>query len=178
LKQCLGLKEPKGILKVEEMATSYRQGRVFAMQAFYACDIGKREMVQVLPGLEKQNPIPKQQLEFGMAMIDHVQTKDEAIDVEIDALLENWSMNRLANLDKHILRIAFAELLYVSKTPSAVVVSEATAIAKKFSTEDSAKFVSGLLHSFAKKLGLLLDKKEVKSYKEVESENTEVETND
>lgn len=165
------------MLKVEKMATSYRQGRVFAMQAFYACDIGKREMVQVLPGLEKQNPISKAQLEFGMAMIDHVQTKAEAIDAEINALLENWSMSRLANLDKHILRIAFAELLYVSKTPSPVVVSEATAIAKKFSTEDSAKFVSGLLHSFAKKLGLLtdkLDKKEVKS----EKNDSEVEAND
>jgi transcription antitermination protein NusB len=157
------------------MATSYRQGRVFAMQAFYACDIGKREMVQVLPGLEKQNPIVKAQLEFGMAMIEHVQSKGESIDLEINALLENWSMSRLANIDKHILRIAFAELLYVPKTPSAVVVSEATAIAKKFSTEDSAKFVSGLLHSFAKKLGLFIEnKKEVKT----ENESSEVEAND
>jgi N utilization substance protein B len=160
------------------MAKSYRQGRVFAMQAFYACDIGNRDMVQVLPGLEKQNPISKPQLEFGMAMIDHVQTKLEAIDIELVALLDNWKLERLANVDKHILRMAFAELLYVPKTPSAVVVSEAIAIAKKFSTEDSAKFVSGILHSFAKKLGLFSgEKKEIEPETEI-AEAIEDEAND
>ncbi len=68
---------------------------------------------------------------------------------EIDAILvktvEHWSIERLALIDKLVLRIGVAELLFLPETPPKVVIDEAVEIAKKFSTEKSGSFVNGVL---------------------------------
>jgi transcription antitermination protein NusB len=67
---------------------------------------------------------------------------------EIDAVItkhtKNWSLERLATIDRNILRIAVAELYY-TETPPAIIINEAIEIAKRFSTEQSGKFVNGIL---------------------------------
>ncbi len=67
---------------------------------------------------------------------------------EIDSIItkhtKNWSLERLATIDRNILRLAVAEL-YFTDTPAAIVINEAIEIAKKFSTEQSGKFVNGIL---------------------------------
>jgi N utilization substance protein B len=68
---------------------------------------------------------------------------------EIDEILgrtvEHWSIERLALIDKLVLRIGVAELLFLPETPPKVVIDEAVEIAKKFSTEKSGSFVNGVL---------------------------------
>lgn len=67
------------------------------------------------------------------------------IDAHIQRLSSGWDINRLVKIDKAILRIASAELLYVKETPVKAVINEAVELAKKYSTEDSASFVNGIL---------------------------------
>ena len=67
------------------------------------------------------------------------------IDEQIKKFTTGWDINRLVKLDKDILRMAICELLYVKYTPVKVVVDEALELAKKYSTEDSASFVNGVL---------------------------------
>ena len=75
---------------------------------------------------------------------------------EIDGLLRattrNWSLERMPSIDRALLRVAVYELLACPETPTAVVLNEAVALAKHYSTEDSGKFVNGLLSAVAGKV--------------------------
>ena len=70
---------------------------------------------------------------------------NKEIDETIGKYASGWDFERLVKMDKDILRIAVSELLYIKETPMKVVVDEAVELAKKYSTEDSASFVNGIL---------------------------------
>lgn len=72
------------------------------------------------------------------------ENKDE-IDEQIKKFAFGWDINRLVKMDKDILRIAICELVYVKEAPLKVIIDEAVELAKKYSTEDSASFVNGIL---------------------------------
>ena len=76
---------------------------------------------------------------------------------EIDGLIErhaeHWRMERMAAVDRNILRAAVAELLGFPSTPRAVIINEALEIARKFSSPESAQFINGVLDSVGKELG-------------------------
>lgn len=78
--------------------------------------------------------------------------------VEIDELIKNnstgWDIERLVKMDKDILRIAIVELLYIKENPVKVVIDEALEIAKKYSTDDSASFINGVLAKIIVEKGL------------------------
>ena len=69
------------------------------------------------------------------------------IDDQITEASTNWRLERLAVLDRLILRLAIYELLFETDTPRAVVINEAIELARRFSTEDAVKFVNGVLDS-------------------------------
>ncbi|KUK20067.1 MULTISPECIES: transcription antitermination factor NusB [Pseudothermotoga] len=73
-----------------------------------------------------------------------------SIDEKISLCLENWSLQRLSLVDRSILRLATYELLYESDVPIEVTLDEAVEIAKKYGTENSSKFVNGVLDKVAK----------------------------
>lgn len=68
---------------------------------------------------------------------------------EIDTLIRKyahgWDLARLVKIDKDILRISIAELLYIEETPKKVSIDEAIELAKKYSTDDSSSFINGIL---------------------------------
>jgi len=71
--------------------------------------------------------------------------------VEIDKLIisrsKNWDFDRITLIDKLILRMALAEMMYVDEVPPKVSIAEGVEIAKQFSTEDSSSFINGILDS-------------------------------
>lgn len=69
----------------------------------------------------------------------------DALDARIMAHAQNWELHRMAIVDRNILRLAVYEMLYREDIPPIVSINEAVDIAKKFSTQDSGKFVNGLL---------------------------------
>lgn len=76
--------------------------------------------------------------------VDHL----EEIDASLESKLEKWSLNRLAKIERTILRLAAFELLYTPETPSNVVINEAVEISKTFGDEQSGKFVNGVLSKY------------------------------
>lgn len=72
------------------------------------------------------------------------------IDNLLDNIAENWSLNRINRVDLAVLRLATAEFLYMKGTPAAVIVNEAVNIAKKYGTDDSGRFVNGVLGKIVK----------------------------
>lgn len=69
----------------------------------------------------------------------------EKIDSLIKQYSENWALERMASVDRNVLRIGAYELLYMKETPVKVIIDEAIEVAKKYSKEDSNKFINGIL---------------------------------
>ncbi len=82
---------------------------------------------------------------FAASLVETVTARGKEIDALLTETVEHWSLERLALLDKLILRLGVAELLFLPETPPKVVIDEAVEIAKKFSTEKSGPFVNGVL---------------------------------
>ena len=106
---------------------------------------------EVLPGVLESQPIADDQKKYGMKLVDLVQAHREELDEEIKAASVHWEIDRMAKIDRIVIRIAMVELLYVPDIPTKVAVSEAVQIATKFSTDNSGTFVNGLLAGFMQK---------------------------
>ena len=82
---------------------------------------------------------------FADPLIRGVLEKRDLIDEKIKGHAKNWDFHRIAAVDRNIMRLAIYEMLYREDIPPVVSINEAVDIAKKFSTQDSGKFVNGIL---------------------------------
>ena len=82
---------------------------------------------------------------YAINIAEYFQRNHKEIDDIIQKYAKNWDLGRLVKMDKDILRIAIVELLYMKDAPMKVVVDEALELAKKYSTDDSASFINGIL---------------------------------
>ena len=89
--------------------------------------------------------LPEKAREFANALAAGVLENRAALDQVIVKYAENWELSRMAAVDRNILRLASYELLSHAETPVSVVIDEAVEIAKTYSTQDSGKFVNGIL---------------------------------
>ncbi len=138
------------------MNKSYRPARVFAMQLLYAMEITGQTVGEALPGVLEGQPIDDEQKKYGMKLVDLVLAHRAELDEEIKTATVHWEIERMACLDRIVIRIAMVELLYITETPIKVVLSEAIQISGKFSTEDSGSFVNGLLTGFMQKRNIVV----------------------
>lgn len=80
---------------------------------------------------------------------------------QIDSIIENyskgWKLNRIANVDLAILRLAFAEVLYMDNIPFRVSINEAIELAKVYGSDESPSFINGILGNYVEKEGLKQD---------------------
>ena len=83
--------------------------------------------------------------EYIVKIANAFKANKNTIDEQIKKFAFGWDLNRLVKMDKDILRIAICELLYVQDAPLKVIIDEALELAKKYSTDDSAAFVNGIL---------------------------------
>jgi len=88
---------------------------------------------------------PPFDLVYARRLLDGVEKNRTRIDLILDKVVENWDIERIAIIDKNILRIAICEILYFDDIPPKVSMDEAIEIAKIYSTADSGKFVNGIL---------------------------------
>jgi|TARA_B100001971_G_scaffold181924_1_gene178928 N utilization substance protein B len=90
--------------------------------------------------------------QFAEPMVYGVIENCDSIDRELSNLATNWELHRMAGVDRNILRLAVYEMLHREDIPPVVSINEAVDIAKKFSTDDSGKFVNGILDKMKSKL--------------------------
>jgi len=91
--------------------------------------------------LDSQNEVKG----YAIEIAEYFQKHHKEVDEIIQKHARNWDLQRLVKMDKDILRIAIVELLYIKDAPMKVVVDEALELAKKYSTDDSASFINGIL---------------------------------
>jgi transcription antitermination protein NusB len=122
-----------------------RQAREAALQIVYMADIAKMAPEDAARMIWNGIELPEKAKEFADALAKGVLEERDLLDKIIVKYAENWELNRMAAIDRNILRLAAHELLRHSDTPISVVIDEAVEIAKHFSTQDSGKFVNGIL---------------------------------
>jgi transcription antitermination protein NusB len=129
-----------------------RRAREIALQVLYQLDIRPAEPEEALDlYFENFRPSDKAR-EYCRRLIDGVVQNREEIDRLIEENAENWTLKRIAVVDRNILRISAFELLHCPDVPFKVSLDEAIELAKKFSTDDSGSFINGILdriHSLA-----------------------------
>jgi len=115
------------------------------LQALYAYELSQEPIEQIIDYLFAGLKDESDALEFAKELIYKVIEHQNEIDRRIRSRVENWEFNRIALIDKLVLRMAICELLCFSDIPPKVSINEAIEVAKKYSTENSGKFVNGVL---------------------------------
>jgi N utilization substance protein B len=126
------------------------QARTAVVQMLYALDLGNADMkTQAMSYLEERK-IKGQKAEFALNLFNGVLENLEKIDEVIkNHLSKDWDFDRLDNVDKAILRLGVYEILFTDLAYQ-VVINEAVEIAKLLSSQNSTKFVNGMLDKIAK----------------------------
>lgn len=120
----------------------------------YQWEIGGGSVDDVIVGYwsDPDRELPSASREFAEALTRGVVSHHESIDPLIAEAAEHWRLERMAVLDRLILRLAVEELVHHGETPARVVIDEALELARTFSTEESVKFVNGNLDAIRRKL--------------------------
>jgi len=130
-----------------------RKSRELALQMLFQSDMGHQSAEQV----ERTFWAARSDLEDGVRgfagdLFRFAMDRCQEIDQLIEQHTDHWRMERMAAVDRNILRAGVAELLCFPKTPRPVVINEALEIARRFSTPESVQFINGVLDSVAKQL--------------------------
>jgi N utilization substance protein B len=125
-------------------STSRRHGREIALQALYGTEVGKRPASDILTELLARDDSSDGRAFVRDLVMGTLENEAESDEV-IAPRLEGWTLDRLPTIDRIILRMSVFELRHRKETDSAVVLNEAVELAKKFSTEDSGRYVNGVL---------------------------------
>ena len=129
------------------------KARKRALDALYASDVRGEEALELLRQtevelLDRQN----QQgiFDYAEMLVTGYLENAYQIDSEIQMLADNWSLDRMPAVDRAILRMAAWEILHNSEVPNEVAISEAVSLAGELSTDESPKFINGVLARLAK----------------------------
>jgi N utilization substance protein B len=138
----------------ERKFSGRRLARVLVMEILYRYDLLSENPENILSEImERENP-PDEVKDFAQKLLSGVISNLEEIDSLIREKCRNWEMERIAPVDKALLRMAIGEMMTLPDVPYKVSITEAVEIAKIFSKEDSGRFVNGILDAVADELGL------------------------
>ncbi len=121
--------------------------RELLMQGVFQMDIQKESSNNLLELLIADKKIDKENREYIIKSFEVIKNNIITIDQIIDKFSNSWKINRMPKVDLAILRVGVSELMYQESIPNAVVINEAVEMAKKYCTEESKKFINGLLGS-------------------------------
>ncbi len=123
-----------------------REVREVVLQALYALEVGKNPPGEIRTYILKEKlGNDKEALKFAENLFLRTVDMEQELDAIIEEQIKNWEINRLAVIDKLILRIALCEFLRFDDIPTKVTINEAIELAKNYSTQKSGKFVNGII---------------------------------
>lgn len=133
------------------------RAREAALQMLYQAEIGRagahETIVTYWPSSDPQREVGEELREFANTLVRETLARLPEIDARLAAHARNWRVERMAVIDRVVLRLAVAELLTQPRTPPKVVINEALELARTFSGDESVAFVNGVLDAVRKELG-------------------------
>jgi N utilization substance protein B len=126
--------------------TRRTRGREIALQVLYQADLNPGlAPAEVRRFIERRLLGDTRLCEFTLGLIVGVQEHQARIDALISEVAENWRIDRMAAIDRNILRLGAYEILYCPEVPAKVAINESLELAKRYSTGQSSRFVNGIL---------------------------------
>lgn len=130
------------------MATRHH-ARMAVVSLLYAYDLGNGNITEHSDEILEEKKIRNKQREFAMDLFKGVMDNIEVVDAAIVKHLKDWDFERLGSIERATLRLAAYEIIF-GALDSAVVINEAIEITKAFGSEQSPKFINGVLDAIAK----------------------------
>jgi len=127
------------------MAGSRRRARTAALQALFEADTSRHSPVDALERELSEQGLPAPAAQFARELVQGVLAQKERIDEVIAQAAPAWPVDQLPAVDRNILRLAIHEILGDNGTPVKAVINEAIELAKSFGSENSARFINGVL---------------------------------
>ena len=127
------------------MPGARRRARMLAFQALYEIDSTGHEVEQALDNLLADGGLSEENANFTRELVNGVVRNREEIDQHIKRFAPAWPIEQIAAVDKNILRLAIFEILLDNKVPTKVAINEAVELAKTFGSDNSSRFVNGVL---------------------------------
>jgi len=138
------------------MSTPRHQAREAALRSLYFWEIGQTDPARALETyFEVHQPDASDPVrEFAQTLVLGTVADVASLDALIQQHSQHWRLDRLAVIDRLILRLGAWELQHAGDTPHAVILNEALELARTFSTDDAVRFVNGVLDSIRKSLSV------------------------
>jgi len=124
-----------------------RKARAIALQALYEVDAASHEVEAVLSRFLAEGGLSEENSAFVRELVSQVIQNKEEIDRNIQRFAPAWPIEQISVIDRNILRLAILEILFDNKVSVKVAINEAVELAKKFGSDNSSKFVNGVLGS-------------------------------
>ena len=131
---------------------SRRKSRELALQMLFQWEVGGHPPERVIASSLHAQDTKSDVESFGRSLFEGTVREIVALDRLVREHTEHWRLERMAAVDRNILRLALYELIHHSETPPAVVINEALEIARRYSGKDSVEFVNGVLDGIRKTL--------------------------
>ena len=131
------------------MAGARRKARILALQALYEIDSVGHKVEEVIERLPDKEALSEENIAFAYELIRGVIRNKEAIDGNIQHFAPAWPIEQVPIVDRNILRLAIFEILLDNKVPVKAAINEALELAKTFGSDNSPKFVNGVLGSIS-----------------------------
>ena len=129
------------------MAGPRHKARALALQALYEVDSAGHEVEGVVNQLLATGGLSEENADFTRELVSGVIQNKEKIDLNIQSLAPAWPVEQIPVVDRNILRLAIFEILLDNKVPVKVAINEAVELAKTFGSDNSSRFVNGVLGS-------------------------------
>jgi N utilization substance protein B len=129
------------------MIGARRKARAIALQALYEIDATKHELETVVGRLLEERGLSEENNTFVHELVSQVIQNKEKIDCTMQKFAKAWPINQISIVDRNILRLAIFEVLFDNRVSVKVAINEAVELAKKFGSDNSPKFVNGVLGS-------------------------------
>jgi transcription antitermination protein NusB len=123
-----------------------------ALQLLYALELADEPAEAVIRAFWRETPGDPEGRPYADLLVTGVRQEQTTIDQRIVSASQNWRIERMTPVDRNLLRIAAYELEFVDDVPRAVAIDEAVEIAKRFGSEESSKFINGVLEKIASDL--------------------------
>ncbi len=129
------------------MTGERRRARAIALQVLFEVDLVGHNTEEVASRLLEKEGFSEENASFARQLVNGVISNKETIDLNIRKLASAWPIEQIPVVDRNILRLAIFEILLDNKVPVKVAINEAIELAKKFGSDNSPKFVNGVLGS-------------------------------
>lgn len=134
------------------MVGKRRAGREVALRALYQVDVGKMVPEEALAFSAEEGPYGEDTMTFASELVLGCLEHQAEIDETITRHARGWTLERMAHVDRNVLRLAVFEILHRPDVPGSVAVDEAVELAKKYSTAESGRFVNGVLGNLVRRV--------------------------